>query len=46
MLVICEIYALATPLFTLFSLHDQIFEAAPQEARGVPSRNPAPDYFL
>ena len=24
----------------------QIFEAAPQESRGVPSRNPAPDYFL
>ena len=26
--------------------HFKIFEAAPQEARGVPSRNPAPDYFL
>jgi serine/threonine-protein phosphatase 4 catalytic subunit len=24
----------------------QIFEAAPQESRGVPSRSPAPDYFL
>lgn len=24
----------------------KIFEAAPQEARGVPSRKPAPDYFL
>lgn len=24
----------------------QIYEAAPQESRGVPSRNPAPDYFL
>mmetsp|Transcript_16661 Transcript_16661/g.22930 ORF Transcript_16661/g.22930 Transcript_16661/m.22930 type:complete len:319 (+) Transcript_16661:29-985(+) len=26
--------------------HFKIFEAAPQESRGVPSRNPAPDYFL
>jgi serine/threonine-protein phosphatase 4 catalytic subunit len=26
--------------------HFKIFDAAPQEARGVPSRNPAPDYFL
>ncbi len=26
--------------------YPQIFEAAPQESRGVPSRNPAPDYFL
>jgi serine/threonine-protein phosphatase 4 catalytic subunit len=26
--------------------HFKIFEAAPQECRGVPSRNPAPDYFL
>lgn len=26
--------------------HFKIFEAAPQEARGVPSKNPAPDYFL
>ena len=26
--------------------HYKIFEAAPQEVRGVPSRNPAPDYFL
>ncbi|KAJ3037844.1 Serine/threonine-protein phosphatase 4 catalytic subunit [Rhizophlyctis rosea] len=24
----------------------KIFEAAPQEARGVPSKKPAPDYFL
>jgi len=24
----------------------KIFEAAPQEARGVPLKNPAPDYFL
>jgi serine/threonine-protein phosphatase 4 catalytic subunit len=24
----------------------KIFEAAPQEARGVPAKNPAPDYFL
>jgi serine/threonine-protein phosphatase 4 catalytic subunit len=24
----------------------KIFEAAPQEARGVPPQNPAPDYFL
>ena len=24
----------------------KIFEAAPQEARGVPPKNPAPDYFL
>lgn len=24
----------------------QIFDAAPQESRTVPSRNPAPDYFL
>jgi serine/threonine-protein phosphatase 4 catalytic subunit len=23
-----------------------IFEAAPQEARGVPSKKPQPDYFL
>jgi serine/threonine-protein phosphatase 4 catalytic subunit len=23
-----------------------VFEAAPQEARGVPSKKPAPDYFL
>jgi serine/threonine-protein phosphatase 4 catalytic subunit len=26
--------------------HFKIFEAAPQEARGVPSKNPTPDYFL
>jgi serine/threonine-protein phosphatase 4 catalytic subunit len=26
--------------------HFKIFEAAPQESRSVPSRNPAPDYFL
>ena len=26
--------------------HFKIFEAAPQESRGVPSRSPAPDYFL
>ena len=26
--------------------HFKIFEAAPQEMRGVPSRTPAPDYFL
>ncbi|KAJ1434035.1 Metallo-dependent phosphatase-like protein [Ochromonadaceae sp. CCMP2298] len=26
--------------------HFKIFEAAPQEARSTPSRNPAPDYFL
>lgn len=26
--------------------HFKIFEAASQESRGVPSRNPAPDYFL
>ena len=26
--------------------HFKIFEAAPQEVRTVPSRNPAPDYFL
>ena len=24
----------------------KIFEAAPQEARGVPAKKPAPDYFL
>jgi hypothetical protein len=24
----------------------KIFEAAPQEARGVPLKNPSPDYFL
>jgi len=24
----------------------KIFEAAPQESRGVPPKNPAPDYFL
>ena len=24
----------------------KIFEAAPQEARGPPTRKPAPDYFL
>ena len=24
----------------------QIFEAAPQDARGVPAKKPAPDYFL
>lgn len=24
----------------------QVFEAAPQEARGVPSKKAAPDYFL
>jgi len=24
----------------------KIFEAAPQDARGVPQKNPAPDYFL
>jgi len=24
----------------------KIFEAAPQEVRGVPQKNPAPDYFL
>jgi serine/threonine-protein phosphatase 4 catalytic subunit len=24
----------------------KIFEAAPQDARGVPPKNPAPDYFL
>lgn len=24
----------------------KIFEAAPQDQRGVPSKNPAPDYFL
>ncbi len=24
----------------------KIFEAAPQEARGVPPKNPQPDYFL
>lgn len=26
--------------------HFKIFEAAPQEARSVPSKNPTPDYFL
>mmetsp|Transcript_59515 Transcript_59515/g.166215 ORF Transcript_59515/g.166215 Transcript_59515/m.166215 type:complete len:318 (-) Transcript_59515:133-1086(-) len=26
--------------------HFKIFEAAPSESRGVPARNPAPDYFL
>ena len=26
--------------------HYQIFEAAPQEVRGVPAKKPAPDYFL
>lgn len=26
--------------------HFKIFEAAPQESRGVPARNPTPDYFL
>jgi hypothetical protein len=26
--------------------HFKIFEAAPQESRQVPSRNPTPDYFL
>lgn len=24
----------------------RIFEAAPQEVRGVPAKKPAPDYFL
>lgn len=24
----------------------KIFEAAPQDARGVPAKKPAPDYFL
>jgi hypothetical protein len=24
----------------------QIFEAAPQDARGIPAKKPAPDYFL
>jgi serine/threonine-protein phosphatase 4 catalytic subunit len=24
----------------------KIFEAAPQEARGVPAKKPVPDYFL
>jgi serine/threonine-protein phosphatase 4 catalytic subunit len=24
----------------------KIFEAAPQEARGMPAKKPAPDYFL
>jgi serine/threonine-protein phosphatase 4 catalytic subunit len=24
----------------------KIFEAAPQEVRGVPAKRPAPDYFL
>ena len=24
----------------------KIFEAAPQESRGVPAKKPAPDYFL
>ena len=24
----------------------KIFEAAPQEVRGVPAKKPAPDYFL
>jgi len=24
----------------------KIFEAAPQEARGIPAKKPAPDYFL
>jgi serine/threonine-protein phosphatase 4 catalytic subunit len=24
----------------------KIFEAAPQDARGVPAKTPAPDYFL
>lgn len=28
------------------SAHFKIFEAAPQDARGVPSKKPAPDYFL
>lgn len=26
--------------------HFKIFEAAPQDSRGVPSKNPTPDYFL
>ena len=26
--------------------HFKIFEAAPQESRSVPARNPTPDYFL
>jgi len=26
--------------------HFKIFEAAPQEARGIPAKQPAPDYFL
>jgi len=26
--------------------HYKIFEAAPQEARGIPAKKPAPDYFL
>jgi len=24
----------------------KIFDAAPQEERGIPMKNPAPDYFL
>jgi serine/threonine-protein phosphatase 4 catalytic subunit len=24
----------------------KIFDAAPQEARGIPAKKPAPDYFL
>jgi serine/threonine-protein phosphatase 4 catalytic subunit len=26
--------------------HFKIFEAAPQESRSVPSKNPLPDYFI
>jgi serine/threonine-protein phosphatase 4 catalytic subunit len=26
--------------------HFKVFEAAPQEARGVPAKKAAPDYFL
>ena len=31
---------------TLSAKNFKVFEAAPQEARGVPAKKAAPDYFL